>query len=62
MSPKLIAVPALGLALALLGGCHHVNHASLKTKNASISVGSSGGGSAAPARHCPPGQAKKGRC
>ncbi|MDF2447268.1 MAG: hypothetical protein K0S46_2504 [Moraxellaceae bacterium] len=48
------------IMLMALGGCHHINHASFKTKSVSISAGtkSSGGG----ARHCPPGQAKKGNC
>lgn len=47
--------------LMALGGCHHINHASVKTKSVSISAGTKSSGGA-PARHCPPGQAKKGRC
>lgn len=55
------------LALTALAGCHHVNSASLSTRNLAISVGSKGSAPArAPSRsgppHCPPGHAKKGEC
>lgn len=64
---KIAMTLCAALALTTLAGCHHVNQASVRTKNLAISVG---GKNSAPARstsrsgppHCPPGHAKKGHC
>lgn len=58
---------AAALALAL-GGCAHVNHASLQTKSFAISAGTkpktttTASTSRGGPPHCPPGHAKKGEC
>lgn len=59
MKSTILLLTALS-ALAL-SGCHHHVSGQLKTK--SVSIGVNTDSQSAPAgKHCPPGQAKKGRC
>jgi hypothetical protein len=51
------------LSLLALGGCKHFSGSGqLHTKSVSIGVNSGAKSSGKAGRHCPPGQAKKGRC
>jgi hypothetical protein len=63
MKAPLIFLAVLAtVTLLTLGGCKHVSGSGMfATKSGSVSVSTTQSKSSG-ARHCPPGQAKKGRC
>lgn len=64
MKAPLIFLAVLAtVTLLTLGGCKHVSGSGMfATRSGSVSVSTTQSKSSGGAWHCPPGQAKKGRC